>query len=123
MIWYTAHIVMAILPENYDGGAVSFFENVYLVCGKDEREALGYAKALAEEEERAKSIFYIDDVPSHFEFLGIRKLISISNPEPPQDTAPPTAGTELTYSIFQADNLDDAKFYASDVGITLKSIE
>jgi hypothetical protein len=113
MAWFVASIVHAIVPLSEDGVRIPVFENAYLI------QAKGYDEACAEAERIGASYEGLDDAPTVAgspainRFLGVRKVLSVSNPPPfDQDEDRPLAGTELTYSYFEADSIEQAEALA-----------
>jgi hypothetical protein len=106
MTWFAASIIIAMRRIDQPDGPFLAHENVVLLEAASAAEALSKAKEIGAEQGTPDSSFTIDDQPAVQSFAGIRKLISISNPDDfNQDKDPPSNGTEITYSLFE---LDDA---------------
>ncbi len=101
MTWFAAHIVIGMMRE--DGiGPVSVYENVILIEAKSANEAHLMASKVGETEAQLDDGLTIDDNPAKRVFAGVRKIISVSNPDPYDlDQDQPTTGTEITYSEFE----------------------
>jgi hypothetical protein len=101
MSWYAAHIVVSIRPIKPRKGEILVWENVVLIEARSnddaEDKARKYGKASIVEDKTRK----IDGEPAETSFLGVRKIISVSNPWPlTQKGDRPVDGTEITYSRF-----------------------
>jgi hypothetical protein len=114
MPWYAAHIVMGVKFKSGIQNKYPVWENIYLIEGRDETEALHKAKLIGVGDQGdSEGSFRWDDVPSTWVFLGVRKIVSISNKE---SGAEPCDGSEITYNTLEFKNkasLD--KFMSCDV--------
>lgn len=110
MTWFTASVLIAIKPESYAGGPIQVYENMYLLEAATAHDAFQKAKLLGREEASDDSLT-IDDCPAICSFIGVRKLITVSNPFPldlKEDR--PVSGTEVTYAVYQvADEMAASK--------------
>jgi len=111
-LWYCAH---AIFHYRYEGQtSITVHENVYLIEAPSPDEALLEAKRLASEYEQVgeDSFLEIEGVRAEYRFSGIRKLIAI---QPDGDSAAGNvcSGSEVTYSVFEVDSLQDVESLAS----------
>jgi hypothetical protein len=124
MRWFSASVIIAIVPNSYDGGPLEIYENVYLVCADDEKSAVDAAAHLGTDEENAGGDLTSGNTPARLRFLGVRKVISVSNPVPyPQDQHPPVTGTELSYSLFRVQSMDAAKSFSGGASADLTALE
>jgi proteasome lid subunit RPN8/RPN11 len=99
--WYAAHVIVSIRPVEPDNREICVYENVILVSARSydaaRVKALKYAKASIVEDETLR----INEKPAEMSFVGIRKIIEVSNPWPlSQSEDRPRDGTEITYSEF-----------------------
>jgi len=122
MKWYAAHVVLAPLTAEQNV-PIDVFENVYLVSGVTEEQALRRAEALGRAEEVVDDDLTLDGAPAKMTFLGVRKIVSISNAVGPQDEAPPADGCELTYSRIRFETLGEAQHFAEGGEAKLTSLE
>jgi len=104
MTWFTASILISIKPEDYLEGPFEVYENMYLIEAVDSVEALAKAEMLG----RGDPLLVDDDSRTVdgkravSRFVGIRKLVSVSNPYPYDlDGDRPCEGTEVTYALYQ----------------------
>ncbi|GAA5786670.1 hypothetical protein [Chitiniphilus shinanonensis] len=105
MTWYTASVLISIKPINYEGGPIQVYENMYLIEAPSSRDAIEKAQELGRQEVALDDELSIDGIPAVRTFVGIRKIVSISNPSPfDMDQTPPTNGTELTYALYQLED-------------------
>ena len=103
MTWFTASVLIAIKPEGYVSGSIQVYENMYLIEASTAHDAARKAEALGRQEASiADDDLTIDAKLATRVFVGIRKLISVSNPEPLDlDQDRPVDGTEVTYAVYQ----------------------
>jgi hypothetical protein len=102
MTWFTASVLIAIKPKSYAGGAFEVYENMYLLEAPTSSDAYQKAVLLGKEEESIDDNLKIDDLPAERSFIGIRKIITVSNPYPLDlDEDRPISGTEVTYALYQ----------------------
>lgn len=103
MTWFTASVLIAIKPQDYVSGSIQVYENMYLIEASTAHDAARKAEALGRQEASITADdLTIDDKPATRVFVGIRKLISVSNPAPLDlDQDRPIDGTEVTYAVYQ----------------------
>lgn len=125
MTWFTASVLVAIKPHGYTSGPVQVYENMYLVEAPTSSEALAKARKLGVEEAAIiDDGLTIDEEPAFREFVGVRKLINVSNPTPlRQDEDRPTDGTELTYSLYEVEDVQALQELASGNPLRLVYVE
>lgn len=124
MTWYAASVLIAIIPnERQPRVPVLVYENVILVEAANAEEAGATAKTLALEEEALEDQLTIDGKHASRSFLGIRKLIEVSNRTPlnPAEDRP-MSGTEITYSLFEVD-ADALDLLATGKSVDLTYVE
>lgn len=116
MTWYAAHAIIAYTikgdPNPQD---IDVYENVYLIEAPDTSSAFKMATEIAQNAALDDPTFTIDDKPGLARFVGIRKLVTVSNRgggHPNQDR--PTSGSEITYSRFEVENEEQLQKLASD---------
>ena len=103
---YCAHAIFYYLYE----GQASFpvHENLYLINAPDPATAMQKSASLAREYEQRgdDSRLEISGVRAEYCFAGVRKLIEVAQ----DDAAPlmlPGSGIEVTYSVFEVEQLAD----------------
>jgi hypothetical protein len=114
---------MGVVPKSYDAGKLEVYENVYLVCSEDEEGAIEYGRKIGAKEESDNDDLEIEGVSAQYSFLGVRKVVRISNLDGPQDSAPPSVGAELTYSLLQFENLNEAIRFAAGLSVVVNAME
>ena len=111
MTWYAAHVIEAIRPIRQKVRDVLVFENIILIEASNEKEALAKAKKHAAESIVEDDSLTIDGEKATACFVGVRKLMTVSNPCPlNQEDDQPVSGTEVSYSKFKIKNSDLKKF-------------
>ena len=126
MTWYAASIIIAFRTERKDPSPISVEETVVLIEAPNEDEAMEKAKAAGEFQIQpgASEGLRIGNRAAHLEFVGVRKLITISNPSPlSQDKDRPVDGTEITYSCFEVPDEDALMRLSNGDDVTLRYIE
>ncbi len=124
MTWYAAHIVIGIIPIHETPGPILVHENVVLLDAPSETDALGKAKTIGQTEAALQDGLTASGVPAKRVFAGIRKLITVSNPETSNlDQDRPSDGTEITYSVYKVSNEEELKKLAEGLEVSLKYVE
>ena len=126
MTWYAAHIIIAFRTERKDGAPILVHENVILIEAPNEDEAMEKAKAAGEFQVQpdASEGLRIGNRAARVEFIGVRKLISVSNPSPlSQDRDRPVDGTEVTYSCFELADEEALMRLSNGDDVTLRYVE
>jgi hypothetical protein len=92
------------------------WENVLLVTAEspDEAEQKAIRRAREDEGDSSGSYTY-DGRPATWVVAGIRKLIECQNAE-----TPPADGTEVTYSVFEADSEETVEKLTSGDVVTIR---
>jgi uncharacterized protein DUF4288 len=102
MTWYAAHVIVSVRPVKPRKGDIDVYENVFLIEASNEDEATDKARKFAEASVVKDDTLTVDGEPAALSFVGIRKVISVSNPWPlNQDGDRPVDGSEITYSLFR----------------------
>lgn len=124
MTWYAAHIVIGIVPLHESSGPILVHENVVLVEAPSEADALGKANTIGQTEATLQDGLTVSGVPAKRVFAGIRKLITVSNPEPSDlDQERPSDGTEITYSVYEVSNQEELKKLAAGSAVPVQYVE
>lgn len=124
MTWYAAHVVESISKVNRKDDNILVYENVILVEAKSDKEATTKAKKYAKAAIVHDETLTLDNEPAVTEFVGIRKVIAISNPWPlQQDEDRPTTGTEISFSEFRIKNKRDLKKFVKGEPVTVDYLE
>lgn len=126
MTWYAASIIIAFRTKHKGGSPILVHENVILIEAPSDDEAMAKAKTAGEDQARlgVSKNLRIGNRSARLEFVGVRKLITVSNPAPlNQGEDRPVDGTEVTYSCFELPD-EDALIRLSDGNeVTLRYIE
>jgi hypothetical protein len=120
MTWFTASVLISIKPETYADGPFQVYENMYLVEAATDHDALQKAALLGRKVASISDGLTIDGIPAMRSFIGVRKLVSVSNPYPLDlDGDRPVSGTELTYALYSiTDELTASKLAnGEEVGV------
>lgn len=124
MTWFAASIIVTTRPIEKSPGPILIYENVVLIEAKNSDEAFSKAAEYANAAIVIDDSLTVDDKPAVESFAGIRKLINISNPHPLDlDNAPPTTGTEITYSCFEVANEQDLVELVNGEDVVIRYIE
>ena len=82
------------------------YENIVLIEAIDHAEAKIKAEIIGENEVALDDELTIDGVPGFRIFAGIRKIVEISKPQPPQSEMPPTSGCEITFNEYVVEDYE-----------------
>ena len=108
MRWYAAHVIIGLAQDGRNADdPILCWENVIILNAKDECEAKEMAIAFGEEEAAIDDQLRIDNIMAKRVFAGVRKIVSISNIDGSQDEAPPSHGSEITYSQYIVSSIGD----------------
>ncbi|MGH8550157.1 MAG: DUF4288 domain-containing protein [Methylococcales bacterium] len=122
MTWYGVHVIMAVRFKDGNQNAFPAWENVYLVHATSSDEAEAKAAAIGRENEGDSSgTFNWDDRPATWVYVGVRKIIEISNALAMANE--PSDGVEITYSTLEFKSEDTLKQYASGESTELTAVE
>jgi hypothetical protein len=108
MSWYAASVIFVFKVRSGEQKRFPVWENVYLIEADTDAAALQKAEKIGKEQLVDDDTLTVDGRPADLKYCGVRKLITIQNPFPaaPND-APPSQGTEITYSAFSLDSERD----------------
>lgn len=126
MKWYGASIIVAVRSNKAEAWPLPVEENVILIEAANDDQAMEEAKKVGEKynDPEVSRTLRLNHRPAHFEFIGVRKLISVSNPSPlRQDQDRPVHGTELTYSTFEIADEEALKRLANGEDVAVRYIE
>ena len=114
MTWYTASLIETVVMLDSKQSSFPVYENFILLEAENPKIALEKAKAIGMSVETLGEELTLDDKPARRVFVGVRKLITISNPFPMDlDETPPVAETELTYSEYELATFQDVEALAA----------
>lgn len=123
MTWYAVHALVAMRRTD-SIGPISVYENVFLVEAKDSNDAAAQGRSMAKVESAVEDDLTIDGVPAVRSFAGIRKVITISNPEPLDlDQDRPVSGTEITYSEYEIDSEEELQKLAAGELVAVRYVD
>jgi len=123
MTWFAAHALVAM--KRVDSiGPIHVYENVFLVEAEDADHARTLATEMARAEVEVEDGLTVDGVAVARSLAGIRKVVSISNPEPLDlDMDRPVSGTEITYSEYQVESEDALLKLAAGEAVTVRYVD
>lgn len=114
MTWYTASLIETVVMLDSKQSSFPVYENFILLEAENPKITLEKAKAIGMSVETLGEELTLDDKPARRVFVGVRKLITISNPFLMDlDGTPPVAETELTYSEYELATLQEVKALAA----------
>ena len=114
MTWYTASLIETFVMLDSEQSSFPVYENFILLEAKNPEIALEKAKAIGMSVNTLAEELTLDDKPARRVFVGVRKLITISNPFPMDlDETPPVTETELTYSEYELETFQDVEALAA----------
>lgn len=123
MTWFTAHVIIGMRKKIGERFPLRVYENIYLVEGTVD-EALKKATQYAMIEVGLDDSFTIDGDAAERFFVGIRKLINVSNPDGMSlDEDSPTSGTELSYSQYEVADEESLKALSNGEEVHVMYIE
>jgi len=124
MAWYTASIIIAIRPRDEPNSDFLVHENLLLIDARTASEARVAARKLGEEEATLDDDLTIDGLPAVREFIGVRKIVTVSNPHPMnQDQDRPADGTEVSYSVYRVSDRSALQRLASGESVEVEYLE
>jgi len=123
MTWYAAHIIIGM--KRRDGkGPISVHENVFLIEAETFDEAGRIASSEGEQQASLDDGLTVDGAPADYIFAGVRKIITVSNPDPLDQTKDrPATGTEITYSEFEVPDEADLRRLGQGETLDIRYIE
>ena len=114
MTWYTASLIETFVMLDSEQSSFPVYENFILLEAENPEIALEKAKAIGMSVNTLAEELTLDYKPALRVFVGVRKLITISNPFPMDlDETPPVAETELTYSEYELATFQDVEALAA----------
>lgn len=123
MTWFAVHALVAMRPID-SAGPINVYENVFLLEAEDSESARVLATQMARPEAEANDGFTINGDPAIRWLAGIRKVISVSNPDPLDlDADRPVSGTEITYSEFEVDSEDALRRLAAGEAVAVRYVD
>ncbi|APG61529.1 hypothetical protein LPB140_00235 [Sphingorhabdus lutea] len=119
MTGFAAHILYAI--QRVDGtGPISVTENIYLINADNLDVARAKSRKIMEDEKPAFEGIELDHFPAKLLLSKVRKLVTISNIEPPQEEYPSKDGSEITYLEYEIDRLEVLDEMTNRAGMSIK---
>ncbi|MFT3808167.1 DUF4288 domain-containing protein [Arenimonas sp.] len=105
MTWYAAHILIGVRRADGRSSETLVHENIVLLEAVSSQMALEKAQEIGREEAVIDDQMTIDDAPAIRQFIGVRKMVNVSNPHPlDADQDRPVSGTEISYLEFRVSN-------------------
>ena len=124
MTWYAAHLIIGVMPIQKSAETILVHENVVLIEAPSETEALGKAQTIGQTEAALQDGITLVGIPAKRVFAGIRKLITVSNPETSDlDQDRPSDGTEITYAVYKVSNEEELKKLAAGSAVAVTYVE
>jgi hypothetical protein len=123
MTWYAASIIIGLKPER-DNAPFMAYENVVLIQADSFDDAERVAIELGKAESGVDEGLEVDGIPATRQFLGVRKVITVSNPDHVDpDEEKPGHSSEITYSLFKADSWEQLQSLAAGDAVTVEYLE
>jgi Domain of unknown function (DUF4288) len=121
--WFSVHAVFAIrFIESTQSLPISIQESVLLVRAVDEDSAASIGEQIARQKEGdANGTMTWDEKLARMEFVGIRKIVSMSFPT--LETKIVYTGCEATYQFFEIDSEEDLKSLLNGEVVGLSLVE
>lgn len=104
MAWFCAHIVIGFVTQS--SSEVIAWENIKIFEADSADDALSAARLDGEEEANLDDKLVIDGQPAQRIFAGVRKLVSINNPDQDCENESPQNGCEISFSEFLLDDIE-----------------
>jgi hypothetical protein len=121
MTWYAAHIVIGFTAEGRK--EVVAWENIILIDADSHEQAEQQAIKIGQEEASLDDALTVNDRPAKRLFAGVRKVLTIANPDPAQQLLPPVHGSEISFSEFILKDIDELMKLGSGKGVHLRYTE
>jgi len=103
MPWFVAHVVMAVHYKDGKQDTWPVWDNIHLVEANDAEGADLRATQIGRScEGDSDGTFEWDDRPAEWKFVGVRKIVTVSNSASPADEL--GDGAELTYQTFEVNS-------------------
>lgn len=123
MTWFAAHALITIQRTDLVG-PIHVYENVFLVEANDSEGARAKAIDFAKLEVEVDDELTVDGMPTVRKLAGIRKVISVSNPDPLDlDNDRPISGTEITYSEYEVFSEDALQRLIAGDAVTVRYVD
>lgn len=124
MTWYAASLIETVVVLDGEQSSFPVYENVILLEAKTPSQARSQAKKIGQQEALGEENLELDGKLAKRVFVGVRKLMTISNPFPmEQDTEPPVSETEITYSEFELATFKDVESLAAGAAIVVNYVK
>lgn len=123
MTWFAVHALVALKKHAFSW-PILVNENIFLVEAKSAEQATSEGSKMAMIEVSVEDGLSIDDEPATRTFVGIRKVVAISNPEHLDlDQDQPVSGTEITYSEYEVNSEEDLQKLANGSSVFLRYVD
>lgn len=122
MAWFGVHVVLSLRFKDGEQDVFPAWENIYLIEAEDAEGAERKAALIGQEQEGdASGTLTWNDRPSELISLGVRKVVSVSNPHSPPDEI--GDGVEVTYQTLEFETRAALDTYASGGVAQMKSLD
>lgn len=101
-MWYAAHIITVFRYRNRRQRKFHVWENIVLIEAATSEEAWRKAEEYGRADADHDSGWKINGIPATLDYVGVRKLIDVVDPE-----RRPEHGTEITYNKFNVSSRAD----------------
>lgn len=123
MTWFAVHALVA-LKKHTPSWPTLVNENIFLVEATHVEQAVSEGSRMAMLEVAVEDGLTIDNEPATRIFVGVRKVVAISNPEHLDlDQVPPVSGTEVTYSEYEVASEEDLQRLANGLSVVLRYVD
>jgi hypothetical protein len=124
MAWYAAHVLIAFKWPRRRQSKFGVYENVLLVRGRSPKEAFRKAERIARREEALDDKLTWNGKPAKREFLGVRKLITVTSPAEYRGAYDePVDGSEITYSYLEVKGRKSLRKLAGGKAVAVEYME
>lgn len=125
MTWFVASTIIEIkLLAAQANQQIIVYENQYLVSALSAKDGRAKAREIALEACVDDPSFTLNGQPARMSFVGVRKIVAISNPlDRDLDQEPPGHGTELSYSEYLLKNRSDLELLVQGEQVDLRYVE
>lgn len=114
-MWFAVHVLTGYSDAQANSDEVVVEESVHLIESKTQADAEQLGELIAEKYAQS-TVSYLDPRPSKIENLGVRRVVTISNPDLGAD-APPQHETEINYEVMKFASRADLEAYRRGVSI------
>ncbi len=122
MYWYGVHVVMAVRYKHGKQDVFPAWENIYLINAENSEEAAHKGEVTGKKNEGdASGSFYWDDQPAEWLYMGVRKVIQVSNACSPTNEV--GDGAEITYQTLEFNTEKALKNYVNSKPTKLRVVE